>query len=263
MPYAKRADMSLYYEQDGSGDPPILFIPGWCCDTTFFQPQYDHFRAAHRVAAFDPRGCGRSDRPDDGYDLATQADDIAWLCGEIGISRPVVVGHSLGAMVAIEFAARHPALPRAIIAADPGPIDPLPETRRVFEKFVADMEGPDGEAARRAWVEAGAESADGADRRHHIVETMCGVPLRLAAAAIRGVIEWTGPAALAACKVPTLVLRSVTGGSNDPARLLPHKPDLHFGMTVGAGHFHQLDVPEQVIPMMERFIRVTLAEPRD
>jgi pimeloyl-ACP methyl ester carboxylesterase len=39
---------------------------------------------------------GSSDRPEDGYDVASLADDLAWLCNEIGISRPVVIGHSLG-----------------------------------------------------------------------------------------------------------------------------------------------------------------------
>jgi hypothetical protein len=54
--------------------------------------------------------------------------------------------------------------------------------------------------------------------------------------------------------VPALVVASRPGGSNDPARLLPLKPDLQFGMTVGAGHFNHLEVPEQVNPMVERFI---------
>jgi hypothetical protein len=62
--------------------------------------------------------------------------------------------------------------------------------------------------------------------------------------------------------VPLLVLRSRPGGSNEPARLLPLKPDLHVGVTVGAGHFHQLEVPEQVTPMMERFIQVAITESR-
>jgi hypothetical protein len=53
-----------------------------------------------------------------------------------------------------------------------------------------------------------------------------------------------------------LVIRSDTGGSNAPERLLALKPDIQIGITVGAGHFHQLEVPEQVTPMMERFIRM-------
>ena len=88
---------------------------------------------------------------------------------------------------------------------------------------------------------------------------MCRVPLEEAAAEIRGVIAWNGVGALAMCRVPLLVLRARTGGSNDPARLLAVKPDTHVGVTVGAGHFNHLDVPEQVNPMLERFLRLATA----
>jgi pimeloyl-ACP methyl ester carboxylesterase len=209
---------------------------------------------SHTVATLDLRGCGSGDRPEDGYDVPSLADDLAWLCDEIGISRPVVVGHSLGGMVAIELAARHPSVPSAVVAADPGPINALPETRRIYEGFAIELEGPDAEAVRRAWVEDGVGTTANAALRHLIVGTMCSVPLSVAAAGIRGITAWNGVAALALCTVPLLVVRSATGGSNARARLLPFKSDLHFGMTEGAGHFHQLEVPEQVTAMIERFL---------
>ena len=123
-----------------------------------------------------------------------------------------------------------------------------------------ELEGPDGEAVRRAWVEDGVGTTADAEQTQSIVETMCSVPLSVAAAGIRGIVAWNGVAALALCMVPLLVLSSTPDGSNKPERLLPFKSGLHFGMTVGAGHFHQLEVPEQVTPMMERFLQVAIAD---
>lgn len=249
--------MRLYYQQAGRGTRPFVFVHGWCCDHTFFEPQFEHFKATHSVTALDLRGCGNSDQPEGGYDISTLADDVAFLCGELGLSKPVIVGHSLGGMIGIDLASRYPSLPGAIVGVDPGPIDPLPRSKAFFAEFPARLEGPDGDAVRRAFVAELFLETDTIDR-NRIVETMCSVPARVAAAVIRGVNAWNGVEALKGCRVPLLILMRRPGLSNDPARLLPHKPDVQFGITVGAGHFHHLEAPEQVTPMIDRFVRNAL-----
>jgi pimeloyl-ACP methyl ester carboxylesterase len=256
VPYAELDRVRLYYERAGSGEPELLFLPGWCCDHTAFQPQFDHFSRAHTVTALDLRGVGRSDSPPDGYSIPELADDVAALCAEVGIEKPVVVGHSLGGMLAVDLAARYPSLARALVLVDPGPIDPPPASVEFFRTFAEQLEGPEGEEIRRAYVhEMGARDAELAN---WIVDLMCVPEQAGAAAVIRGVSEWNGRAPLAACTVPVLLLRTDLGDLPDALRLQKLKPDLELGMTVGAGHFHQLEVPGQVNSMIERFLEVSL-----
>ena len=254
MPYAELDGLRLYYERAGSGAPELLFVHGWCCDLTAFQPQFDHFARTHAVTALDLRGCGRSDRPADGYSIPDFADDLARFCAEVGIDKPVVVGHSLGGMIGVELAAHHPSVPAALVLVDPGPIDPLPATVQFFREFATQLAGLDGEDVRRDYVQdMGARDETLAA---WIADLMCRVPLPIAAAVIRGVPEWNGVDAFALCTVPTLLLRASLHEQPDALRLRAIKPDLEVGITVGAGHFHHLEVPEQVNAMIERFVAV-------
>jgi pimeloyl-ACP methyl ester carboxylesterase len=155
-------------------------------------------------------------------------------------------------MIAVELAARYPSLPRALVLVDPGPIDPRPETPKIFSAFAEQLAGPNGEEARRVWVQdMGARDEELAT---WIVDLMCAVPLPIAAAVIRGLNDWNGVGAFGLCTVPTLLLRRALGDDPDALRLSAIKPDLQVGITVGAGHFHQLEVPEQVNAMIERFL---------
>ena len=65
-------------------------------------------RQGHPVWAPDLRGHGQSGKPDDGYDFATQCSDVLGLVQVLNVRRPILVGHSWGGMVALEYAARNP-----------------------------------------------------------------------------------------------------------------------------------------------------------
>jgi hypothetical protein len=99
----------------------------------------------------------------------------------------------------------------------------------------------------------GSETMD-EEMRDAVVETMRSVPLPIAAALIEGVTTWNCAGALALCGVQTLILLARPAKSNDASRLLPLKADLQYAMTVGSGHFNQLEVPEQVSAIVERFL---------
>jgi pimeloyl-ACP methyl ester carboxylesterase len=256
MPYAEVAGVKLHYERAGSGEPELLFLPGWCCDHTAFQPQLDHFARTHTVTALDLRGVGLSDAPAGGYSIPELADDVAALCAEVGIEKPVLVGHSLGGMIAVELAGRYPDLPGALVLVDPGPIDPLPDTVEFFRGFAEQLEGPDGEEVRRVFVHDMGSLDE--ELARWIVDHMCAPTQPAAAAVIRGVSEWNGREPFARCTVPVLLLRRDVEADTDVLRLRELKPDLELGITVGAGHFHQLEVPEQVNAMIERFLATSL-----
>ena len=75
------------------------------------------------VIAVDQRGHGDSGKPDHGYDFDSVGRDVAAMLEGRGIERPVLVGHSWGADVALELAAAQPELLQGIVFVDGGTID--------------------------------------------------------------------------------------------------------------------------------------------
>ena len=121
-----RDGVALTYAEAGSGDPPILLIHGAMNDHSYFAPQFEHFRRRHRTIAVDLRGHGRSAKPRQDYTIHGFADDVAWLGREISLVGPVIVGHSMGGLVALDIAARFADLPAAVVILDTPVVPPQP-----------------------------------------------------------------------------------------------------------------------------------------
>jgi pimeloyl-ACP methyl ester carboxylesterase len=115
MPYLAANGAELYYEDEGDGRP-LLFLHGWGTSARVWNAQLAEFVRDHRVVTIDWRGCGRSARPADGTTIAGVASDVAAIIGKLGLDAPVVVGSSIGAVFATEFALRHPDLVGRVVA---------------------------------------------------------------------------------------------------------------------------------------------------
>lgn len=100
----------LWYAQLGEGDPPLVMCDGLGCDGFAWKYLARQLAPRHRVLRWHYRGHGRSGVPHDlehiGIDYA--ADDLASILDAVGIDKAVVLGHSMGVQVALEFHHRHP-----------------------------------------------------------------------------------------------------------------------------------------------------------
>jgi pimeloyl-ACP methyl ester carboxylesterase len=243
----------LGHDVAGAGDPALLFLHGWCGNRSFFAAQFDHFRETHRVVSVDLPAHGTSDVPQE-YAIEAFADQVAELASGLRLGSSVVFGHSIGAMVALALAQRSPDLVGAVALIDPPPL-----SKEVWKGFSAQLissfEGPDGPAGRRQFVEQMFLSTDDPERRSRIIETMTSVPNDIAIPLVRAIAAFDGMAALRECEVPLLMISSAVP-TNDSASLLDANSTMTIGQTVGAGHFLMLEVPDQVNPMIERFLAV-------
>jgi pimeloyl-ACP methyl ester carboxylesterase len=113
-------DLTLHYVQWGEQGPPIIFLHGITANAYCFQAFADDLARDHRVFAYDLRGRGDSDKPESGYGIPIHATDLSELIDVLGLDRPVVAGHSMGAFVALYFAVHYPQKLSKLILIDAG-----------------------------------------------------------------------------------------------------------------------------------------------
>ena len=73
-----------------------MLIHGIACDRRYLQPQFRHLSSRHRTVAVDLRGHGESDGPVQEYTIQGFAEDLEQIRSRLGLSGPILVGHSLG-----------------------------------------------------------------------------------------------------------------------------------------------------------------------
>jgi pimeloyl-ACP methyl ester carboxylesterase len=107
----------LHYIESGKG-PPVLLLHGNVVTAEDFQTSgvLDLLAARHRVIAFDRPGFGYSDRPHgSAWSARAQAELLRNALVILGVNRPVVLGHSWGAAVALALALNHPDAVRGLV----------------------------------------------------------------------------------------------------------------------------------------------------
>lgn len=111
--------IKTHYTRTGAGDkPPLVLLHGFSDNGLCWLPVARDLEAEWDVFLPDARGHGKSERVQAGGTYDHPAD-IAALIGALGLVKPVVGGHSMGAATASTLEARFPGLVRALVLEDP------------------------------------------------------------------------------------------------------------------------------------------------
>ena len=145
-----------YVDRDGSAariaftragrGVPVVLIHGVGLQGAVWQPQTEALRPGHDVIAVDMPGHGGSSLPPAHAGLGHYADAVLALLDALGIGRAHIVGHSMGALVATEFALAHPDRAASLVALN-AVFCRTPEQRAAIEARVAALDSP----ARPDW----------------------------------------------------------------------------------------------------------------
>ncbi|NWG01252.1 MAG: alpha/beta hydrolase [Syntrophaceae bacterium] len=98
----------------------ILCIHGITANSRFWDCLASALSPSHRIIAMDLRGRGLSDKPPMGYSIEHHCKDVLALMDNLGLDRPILMGHSLGAFISLVFAAQFPKKVDRLILVDGG-----------------------------------------------------------------------------------------------------------------------------------------------
>ncbi len=240
-----------------------------------------------RMVYFDQRGAGASERPASGdYSPTTMVEDIAALQRELGVSKLAFIGHSFGAVLALEYAAKYPEQVSHVIIVD-GLWDTSLQCRLRLEVFAThrpetyarvrgDSIRPDGTRRNDCDLELRGRAMLGAERQQYEMQAMFpdpSVAARMDSVSSARNARNTGEAsqallpslsryrftAFARLTMPGLVIAgkldhggAMSASLRELARLLPNSRFVEFEHS---GHFPYLDEPDRFAKAVSAFIR--------
>mgnify|MGYP001183728971 CR=1 FL=1 len=259
----------LYYQVEGTerGNPPLLFIHGWCSNLTHWEQQVRAFQDSHRILRMDRRGMGKSTSPGTGHTPTQHAADIAALARREGFTNAVAIAHAGGGPAGVSLGSGYPDVVSAYVMVDTtiSPGFDLADTTKVTARFYAEMieqmTASDGERyfrdlytsffgpqADRALVASAVAEASRTPVATRVNE------LKLMAA------DTATPAAT--MRQPILVIAGPWLADSFPqavdhARLktiFTQAKRVELARAIGTGHFLQLEVPDQTNAFLKSFV---------
>jgi pimeloyl-ACP methyl ester carboxylesterase len=111
--------LNVTFSVEGRGSD-VLFVHGWAASRRMWAHLTSELSAQYRCWAIDLPGCGDSDKPANGwYSIPNFTATVREFMRAHGLHRVRLVGHSMGGMIALNLAARHPDVVERLVAINP------------------------------------------------------------------------------------------------------------------------------------------------
>ncbi len=242
--------ISLHSTAKGTGSKTVIFVHGWTCDETTWESQVPAVVKDYRVITMDLPGHGKSGSPKDGqFSMELFARAVEAVRSEAKADKVVLVGHSMGTPVIIQYARMYPAHTAGLVFVD-GAI-------RVNGAGINEQQfaGPAGKTARETMIRSMFSASTTPAMQTHILDMMLGAPEATATGAMRAMFQ-TFKTSDDVMKMPVLGLyadKSRAGGDRDYMKKI--YPNISYMEIPGTGHFLMLEKPEEFNRALLEFLK--------
>ena len=247
-----------------AGDPggsPVVLLHGLTDAWRSFRPVMEHLPPDLRVLASTHRGHAGADRPATGYGVGELAEDSLAVMDDAGIVRAVIVGHSLGAGIALRLAVAHPERVAGLVLigafATPTANSGVLELAQVVDELVDPVD--------RAFVVEFQSSTLAEPVPEPFMEAViadsASVPAHVWRGALRGFLACDHLEGLESIRVPTRLVwgdRDAFVPAADQQLLLDRIPTAELHVVQGGGHDPHWEQPARFAAELTEFVRAAV-----
>lgn len=258
MAFARVNSVVLHYAVRGKADAPTLvFANSLGTDFRIWEKMADDLSNDYRLIFYDKRGHGLSDITQQPYRLSDHVNDLAALLGHLNVSNAVIVGLSVGGMIAQGLAAEHPHLVRALVLCDTAHkigSDAMWNDRinAVNTNGIASM----ADAIMQRWFTPAYRSPENPDFVGY-TNMLNRTPLDGYAGTCAALRDADQTASTSALDLPVLCLVGDQDGSTPPdlvRELASLIKGAHFEIVTDAGHIPCVEQPEATTALIRNFL---------
>lgn len=250
--------VKIAYEVHRIDQPNLVLVHGWMCDRSYWDKQVPALAEGFGVVTVDLAGHGESGLDRRTWSIASLAGDVETVVEALDLDDVIVVGHSMGGLVALDAARRMPERVIGVIGvdtlhdADPE-LDPE-ELAPMFAGFEQDFAAACDSFVRGMFV-------DGTDPElvDRVAADMCGGPAEVGLALLRAYVEYDWPRGFSEAGVP---IRSINSDMW-PTDLEGNRQVADYDATIleGRGHFLMQEAPDELAAaLIDTALEIAAAE---
>lgn len=245
-----------YAEQGARDGSAVLFLHGYSDSHRSFAPMARHLWSCWRALALTQRGHGDSDKPD-GYAISDFAADVPLFLDALGIERAFVVGHSMGAAVALQAGADFP--DRVAGIALVGAFADFAGNAGVVQlcDLVAGFEDPVDPAFVRSFQESTLANVIAPEFLALVIAESLKMPARVWRGIATGLMDFNPIAAARRCTVPAAILwgdQDSFAPRVDQLALRDALHAVHIHTLAGVGHAVHWERPAETADRLNAFL---------
>jgi pimeloyl-ACP methyl ester carboxylesterase len=250
----------VQYHVYGSGEPAVVLIHGWSCDSNYWREQIPLLKSKHTVITVDLAGHGGTDANRTDWSMERFGQDVAAAVAAVPNRQLILVGHSMGGPVAIEAARQLKGRVIGIIGVDTfktigAPLPSAAQLDSIIRPFEANFIGHTREVVAKHFFAPGGDP----QLAQKIAYDMSLSPPKVAIPAMRAVLSYDFAAPLKEIEAPIVAINSDLGEPVNELRIRKVLPKFRAVVIPGAGHFLMMEDPARFNAALETEVQALIA----